>query len=98
MFWIQSFGNTSSGSQSSYGVLNIHEDSVDYDMKHLKRGKCLILNHENFLDQNICPPRKGSTADALALHGCFRDLGFDAQIYPDFTSKQIIELFSKSMS
>jgi caspase 7 len=67
-------------------------------MKHLKRGKCVILNHENFKDENICPPRKGSTSDANALYGCFRDLGFDVETYPDYTSKQIIKLFSESMS
>ncbi|CAG2172065.1 unnamed protein product, partial [Oppiella nova] len=40
----------------THGVLHIHEDSIDYDMRHKNFGKCIILNHEFFKRSDVCPP------------------------------------------
>ena len=79
---------------SQLGELKIPEDSIEYDMKHKNCGKCLIFNHE-FYQNNICKPRKGSTADATALYDCFKRIGFDVTIKNDLNFRQLYQFVSK---
>ncbi|XP_054164161.1 caspase-3-like [Oppia nitens] len=87
------FGNRQPEQGSEFAVLNIHEDSLDYDTTHKNFGKCLILNHEFFVD-NRCPQRKGSTADANSLFQCFSSIGFDVKMKTDLNSEQIFQYIS----
>ncbi|CAG2104918.1 unnamed protein product [Medioppia subpectinata] len=77
-----------------YGVLNIHEESIDYDMKHKSFGKCIILNHEFFKRTDVCPQRKGSSADANNLFQCFTNIGFDVKMKNDMDCQQLFQYMS----
>jgi len=87
------FGSRESGESSDNAVLHIHEDSIEYDMKHKKFGKCLIFNHE-YYENNRNPQRSGSTADASALYQSFSKLGFDVTMKNDLPYKKFWDCLS----
>ncbi|XP_011863010.1 PREDICTED: caspase-like [Vollenhovia emeryi] len=67
----------------------VSKDADCYNMNHKNRGKCLIFNHERF---NFSSQRKGSLLDAKRLEVTFRNLGFDVEIYNDFTHSKVVDM------
>jgi len=69
--------------------MSVAKDADCYNMNHENRGKCIIFNHENF-DFNSFNQRVGSTLDVKRLEKSFGNLGFDVEVYDDFTHNEII--------
>jgi len=68
--------------------MSVAKDADCYNMNHEKRGKCIIFNHENF--EWIFDKRVGSSLDARRLEKSFGNLGFDVEVYDDFTHNEIV--------
>ncbi len=66
-----------------------------YNMKHPKRGKCLIINNKNFDAVTRLNERRGTEVDAKSLYGCFRSMDFDATVYNDLCAKDIMHVMGK---
>ncbi|XP_076353914.1 caspase drICE-like [Tachypleus tridentatus] len=73
--------------QSAY--LSIPIDSDEYNMKHSKRGKCLIFNNKDFELHTRLNERKGTERDAEQLYHCFRALDFDVIIHKNLSVKEV---------
>ena len=91
-----SLGNRETKESSDFGLLKIHEDSIEYDMRHKKFGKCVIFNHE-FYQDNKNRPRAGSTADAASLYQTFSNIGFDVTMKNDLTSNKLLDYIASGM-
>ncbi|KAL0114472.1 hypothetical protein PUN28_011617 [Cardiocondyla obscurior] len=62
-------------------------------MDHQNRGKCIIFNHEKFdFGYDV---REGSSLDASRLKTTFDNLGFDVELYNDFTHNEIMNKIEK---
>ncbi|XP_013773050.1 caspase-like [Limulus polyphemus] len=73
--------------------LSSHPDSEEYNMKHPKRGKCLIFNNKDFEPHTNLKERKGNHRDVEQLYCCFRELDFEVVIHCNLSVKKIkIEL------
>ncbi|CAG2170342.1 unnamed protein product, partial [Oppiella nova] len=79
----------------SAGVLTVPLYSLTYDMKHRKRGKCLVFNHEFFDPNTGCTPRPGTAKDAEAIVASFERLEFDVELHTDATYVDIRHAMSK---
>ncbi|CAG2175204.1 unnamed protein product, partial [Oppiella nova] len=79
----------------STGVLTVPLDSLTYDMKHRKRGKCLVFNHESFDPHTGCTPRPGTARDAEAIVASFQRLEFDVELKTDASYADIRHAMSK---
>lgn len=58
-------------------------------MTHENRGKCIIFNHERFESLGF-DKREGSSLDAQRLEKTFEKLGFDVELYVDFTHSEVM--------
>lgn len=58
------------------------KDERVYHMRHSRRGKALIFNHEKFGKDDLSP-RHGTEKDAQDLKKVLIKLGFEVQIYND---------------
>ena len=56
-------------------------------MKSKKRGFCLVINVENFLQKD--KRRRGSEVDLQNIHALFDFLGFDVILKKDLTFEQV---------
>jgi hypothetical protein len=68
-----------------------------YNMKHSRRGKCLVFNHQNFDTNTGCKQRLGTDVDANAIVKCFYNFEFDIQKFDDASYKDIRDSLSKGM-
>lgn len=66
-------------------------NSLNYNMEHPFRGRCLIFDNEHFPARNLAS-RKGSEVDARALQRIFSRLDFQVQIYKDYTATGVKEV------
>lgn len=67
-------------------ILSTATYDYDYNMKHKKRGFCLILNHGTFLKRNATAslgPRHGTQLDADACVKVFTQLDFEVLLHTD---------------
>ena len=58
-------------------------------MNHLKRGKALIFNHENFNPNLELKARLGSAKDRDNLYMRLRDLDFEVSFFNDLTYSEL---------
>ncbi|XP_068114312.1 caspase-7 isoform X1 [Hyperolius riggenbachi] len=54
-----------------------------YSMNYRKLGKCIIINNKNFHERTGMCIRNGTDKDAGDLYKCFRNLGFEVNVYND---------------
>ena len=73
----------------SFAFLPIDRDSENYNMNHLKRGKALIFNHENFNPNLELKSRSGSARDRDNLYMRLRDLDFEVSFFNDLTYSEL---------
>merc|ERR1712071_549788 len=73
----------------SFAFLPIDRDSEIYNMNHLKRGKALIFNHENFNPNLELKARLGSAKDRDNLYMRLRDLDFEVSFFNDLTYSEL---------
>jgi len=66
-------------------------DDDEYNMRHARRGRAIILNHELF-DRNIAPTRTGSRVDVAVLEHVWNELGFEVSVYDNLAYHEIKEL------
>ncbi|XP_051895599.1 caspase-6-like [Pristis pectinata] len=71
------------------------DPSLEYNMKHRRRGIALIFNHEHFYWYLGLPSRGGTNADKMNLERRLRDLGFDVSAYDNLKSTEILEIIHK---
>ncbi|XP_062902344.1 caspase-6-like isoform X2 [Mobula hypostoma] len=71
------------------------DPSLEYNMKHRRRGTALIFNHEHFYWYLGLPSRGGTNADKMNLERRLRDLGFDVSTYDNLKSIDIMEIIHK---
>lgn len=76
-------------------IVSVTKDADCYNMNHKNRGMCIIFNHEKF-DLGY-DEREGSSMDAKRLQATFRNLGFDVEVYNDFTHKEIMDKIDKGI-
>lgn len=62
------------------------KDAEEYNMCHPRRGVALIFNHQNF---NLLQARSGTDKDCKDLSIELNCLGFDIQVYQDFSYDQL---------
>ncbi|XP_068134814.1 caspase-3-like [Hyperolius riggenbachi] len=76
------------------------EMECKYDMDLPKKGKCLIINMENFSykdkKQQVLPKRPGTDQDALSLRKVFELIGFEVQIEKDPAYKEYDEIMKNA--
>ena len=74
-------------------VLSTVKDALDYNMRHLNRGFCLILENENFSQQSPSTRglgrRIGSAVDSQQLMDTFQGLGFQVILRKDLGMKAL---------
>ncbi|CAG2161431.1 unnamed protein product, partial [Oppiella nova] len=75
--------------------LQVAYASLTYDMKHRKRGKCLVFNHEFFDPHTGRNPRRGTARDAEAIVASFQRLEFDVELKTDASYADIRHAMSK---
>lgn len=63
----------------------------EYDMCHARRGKAVILNHDEFDDEG---PRLGSDVDVQNLVTTFKDLGFEVVVHNNRTFEEIEKIIN----
>jgi hypothetical protein len=68
-----------------------------YNMKHSRRGKCLIFNHQNFDTNTGCKPRLGTDIDANSIVKCFFNLEFNIQQFNDASYRDIRDSLIRGM-
>ena len=73
----------------SFSFLPIDRDSETYNMNHLKRGRALIFNHENFNSNLELKSRSGSAKDRDNLYMRLRDLDFEVSFFNDLTFSEL---------
>lgn len=59
------------------GVMQCELDNPFYPMHHNPRGKCIIINLENFHASQNLASRPGSTVDADNFRECIQELHFE---------------------
>uniref|UniRef100_A0A224YTZ3 Caspase n=1 Tax=Rhipicephalus zambeziensis TaxID=60191 RepID=A0A224YTZ3_9ACAR len=74
-------------SMSPPRVLPTSLEAEEYNMSHLRRGKCVIFNYKRFGLHTKLKERKGTDLDANNLQSCFRGLGFETVTYNDLSCK-----------
>ncbi|XP_075216979.1 uncharacterized protein LOC142322137 isoform X2 [Lycorma delicatula] len=80
-----SMGSTSL-SKPEEAVMPAERASREYNMKHARRGKAVIFNHEEFRDM---PQRKGSSVDVKRLTTALEGLGFTVETYNDLEIEKL---------
>ena len=73
------------------GYVSVEKDSTEYNMNHKRRGKAVILNHEEF-DTPSAPARHGSHHDVKRLEMTYAKLGFEVVIYNNLGYQKIRSL------
>jgi len=73
----------------SFSFLPTDRDSETYNMNHLKRGRALIFNHENFNSNLELKSRSGSAKDRDNLYMRLRDLDFEVSFFNDLTFSEL---------
>ncbi len=64
-------------------------------MNYPRRGKCIILNHEDFSVPYEYKKRVGTNVDCQSLEQTFSNLGFDLEIHKDLNYDEIMALLKK---
>lgn len=62
--------------------------ATHYKMNHQRRGVAIVFNHELFSIGNL-KPRSGTNIDCENLKNTLKILGFEVQVYHNYTSKDI---------
>lgn len=93
LYLLMIFSSFSRSRHQKIGFLSTKVDSLMYNMKHPKRGKCLIINNRNFDPHLRLNERRGTEIDARSLHACFRQLDFDVSTYNDASAFEIKKVF-----
>lgn len=83
----------SSAFKEPIAYVSVSKDADCYNMNHKNRGICLIFNHEKF-DLGY-DKREGTSLDAKRLVVTFGNLGFDVEVYNDFTHNEIMDKIEK---
>jgi caspase-like apoptosis-related cysteine protease len=68
-------------------------DASKYNMKHKRRGRAVIFNHDTF-DTDDYAPREGSKYDIKNLHETFTSLLFEVTIHDNLEYSGIKEVIS----
>lgn len=79
------------------GQLTTQVESLTYNMRHPKRGKCLIINNKSFDIHTRLNDRKGTEMDGKALRELFVSLDFDVSVYNDASARDINYIFEKGL-
>ncbi|ODM92296.1 Caspase-1 [Orchesella cincta] len=79
----------------SKALMPVHKDSEVYNMNHPKRGRALILNHENFNSNLDLGRRYGTERDKMSLQQTFKNLGFDVSAFDDLTYHEVAKEVEK---
>ncbi|XP_011858285.1 PREDICTED: caspase-1-like [Vollenhovia emeryi] len=66
-------------------------------MNYKNRGKCIIFNHDRFDFTNFSQ-REGSSLDAKRLEVTFGNLGFDVEVYDDFTHSEVMDMLQDGLN
>lgn len=69
-------------------------NALYYNMKHPKRGKALIFNHD-FFSNNKLQRRGESKIDCQNLSDTLKRLGFDIKVYDNLKHKEIVKTLEK---
>lgn len=69
--------------------------SLYYPMASSPRGRCLILNYDNFNILQNNAPRKGSTVDVHELKNTFSELRFDVVVHHNLSMKGTKDLLER---
>ncbi|XP_069782763.1 caspase-6-like isoform X2 [Narcine bancroftii] len=75
-----------------YQRFDLTDASLEYNMKHCRRGTALIFNHEHFYWFLGLPNRGGTNADRMNLERRLQDLGFDVSVYNNLKSIEVLEV------
>uniref|UniRef100_A0A8D0BXR3 Caspase 7 n=1 Tax=Salvator merianae TaxID=96440 RepID=A0A8D0BXR3_SALMN len=78
---------------SSTKRYRIVQPTYKYNMEFKKVGKCIIINNKNFVEMDT---REGTDKDAGDLQKCFRNIGFDVNVYNDLTCDDMERILSKA--
>ncbi|XP_053367843.1 caspase-7-like [Clarias gariepinus] len=91
----EKFQKKESSSEQEYRIVS---PTFQYNMDHLKIGKCVIINNKNFHRETGMTVRNGTDRDAGELFKCFKNLGFEVVVHNDQTCdkmRKILENLSK---
>ncbi|XP_078397917.1 caspase-6-like [Cetorhinus maximus] len=72
--------------------IDVMDPSVEYNMKHKKRGIALIFNHERFFWYLNLPNRGGTNADKFNLERRLQELGFEVRAYDNAKSSEMLQI------
>lgn len=81
--------NNSSSSGKRSPQLSVRSDSNDYNMNHIRRGRCIIINNRIFDPRTQLNERKGTDKDAMSLTDCFTQFNFDVERIEDASHSEI---------
>ncbi|KAL7982034.1 hypothetical protein Chor_001091 [Crotalus horridus] len=71
-------------------ISQLFDPSVEYKMKHKRRGLALIFNHERFFWQLALPDRRGTCADRDNLNRSLTELGFEVKCFNDLRAEEVL--------
>jgi caspase-like apoptosis-related cysteine protease len=66
----------------------VEKDAEEYNMKHKRRGKAVIFNHDKFTN-NCVPSRDGSHVDVQSLEITYKALDFEVTTYNNLSHADI---------
>ncbi|KAG8134487.1 hypothetical protein E2320_007597 [Naja naja] len=69
----------------------LFDPSVEYKMKHKRRGLALIFNHERFFWHLMLPERRGTCADRDNLNHSLTKLGFEVKCFDDLRAEEVLQ-------
>ncbi|KAM3938222.1 caspase-3-like [Leptodactylus fuscus] len=71
------------------------DEIYKYKMDYPQKGRCLIINMENFQEDQKLPRRTGTSQDENRLKDVFENLGFQVQIEKDKKCDEIVNILDK---
>lgn len=77
-------------SESAFQTLPTSLESEEYNMRHPRRGKCVIFNNRTFDFHTKLSERRGTDLDAENLRLRFEALGFDTVVHQNLKAKQML--------
>lgn len=75
-------------SEPAEAVMPVEEDAEEYNMKHKRRGKAVIFNHDKFANDSA-KPRVGSHVDVQSLEITYKALDFEVTTYNNLSHSEI---------
>ncbi|XP_042858269.1 caspase-1-like [Penaeus japonicus] len=72
--------------------MSVDSDALRYNMKHKRRGHCVIFNHSHFDQHTGLGERKGTEKDCNQAKKLFTNLGFDVDVKNNL---KVVEIYKK---